>query len=143
MARKKMSETKSNRKRNNVGASVKELSSKSISTSSVRDITSLADRLVSVTDLGRGKAASVVSHITKDKKPFLILKNNKPKAAIIDIDQLNELLEDQENYRLLLLVQNRMKNYDENKTYSHTEVLEELNITEEEIRAVMDEVEIE
>lgn len=110
---------------------------------SLTDIKNIVDRLVSVTDLSRGKATKVINDVKRTKEPYIILKNSKPVAAVIDIEQLTEILKIQEEHIMLQLAEERMKNHDPSKTLTHEQVLERYGITEAEVSGAMDSVEIE
>lgn len=99
--------------------------------------------MVSVTEIGRGKITSVLNDISKNKMPYYIVRNNKPEAAIIRIDDLENLLEMQENYELLQMAVERLKNMDPDKSIPMGEIMEKYGITEEEVKAGMETVEIE
>jgi len=113
------------------------------------DISNVINHIVSITDLARGKAAKVLNTVVKEKVPFIILKNNKPQAALIDINIYNELVnvsrkyqEYMENIELLKIAEMRMKTFDQAKTYTRTEALKKLNLTEDDLEAVRNEVEL-
>jgi antitoxin StbD len=100
-------------------------------------------KMVTVTEIGRGKITSVLNDISKDKKPYFIIRNNKPEAAIVSIEDLANLLEMQENYELLQMAVERMKNFDPNKSIPMSKVMEKYGITEEEVKEGIETVEIE
>ena len=113
------------------------------------DISNIMNHIISITDLGRGKAAKVLNSVVKEKMPFLIFKNNKPQAALVDIGVYNELVESRkkylehlENIQLLEMAEKRMENFDQSKTYTRTEALKKLDLTEEDLASVRDEVEL-
>ena len=99
--------------------------------------------MVTVTEIGRGKITSVLNDISKNKMPYYIVRNNKPEAAIILIEDLEKLLEVQENYELLRIAMERSKNIDIGKNIPMSEVLEKYGITAAEVKAGMETVEIE
>jgi prevent-host-death family protein len=113
------------------------------------DISNVINHMISITDLARGKAAKVLNSVVKEKVPYIILKNNKPLAALVDIDIYNELVdkskkysESLENLELLEIAEKRMENFDQAKTYTHAEALKKLNLTEEDLAVVRNEVEL-
>lgn len=100
-------------------------------------------KMVTVTDIGRGKITYVLNEISKDKKPYFIVRNNKPEAAIIPIEDLESLLEIQENYELLQIAIERIKDTDPNENISMNDVMKKYGITEEEVKNGIETVEIE
>ena len=100
-------------------------------------------KMVTVSDIGRGKITAVLNDISKDKQPYFIIRNNKPEAAIISIEDLTSLLEAQENYELLKLAVERMKTFDSNKSIPMSAVMEKYGITEDEVHEGRETVEIE
>jgi|LSQX01.2.fsa_nt_gb prevent-host-death family protein len=100
-------------------------------------------KMVTVTEIARGKITSVLNNISKDKKPYFIVRNNKPEAAIVSIEDLTALLEAQENYELLQLTVERMKNFDPDKSIPMSEVMKKYGITQEEVKKGIETVEIE
>jgi len=100
-------------------------------------------RMVTVTEIGRGKITSVLNDISKDKQPYFIIRNNKPEAAIVPIEDLASLLEIQENYELLQLAVERMKTFDSSKSIPMSEIMMKYGITEDEVRQGIETVEIE
>ncbi|MDD4146054.1 MAG: type II toxin-antitoxin system Phd/YefM family antitoxin [Clostridia bacterium] len=100
-------------------------------------------KMVTVSEIGRGRITTVLNDLSKDKQPYFIIRNNKPEAAILTIEDLTELLEIQENYELLQLAVERMKNFDLEKTIPMDEVMKKYGITEDEVQKGMETVEIE
>ncbi|MDD4665686.1 MAG: type II toxin-antitoxin system Phd/YefM family antitoxin [Clostridia bacterium] len=100
-------------------------------------------KMVTVSEIGRGRITTVLNDLSKDKQPYFIIRNNKPEAAILTIEDLTELLEIQENYELLQLAVERMKNFDQEKTIPMDEVMKKYGITEDEVQKGMETVEIE
>lgn len=100
-------------------------------------------KFVTVTEIGRGKITAVLNEISKNKSPYYIVRNNKPEAAIITIEDLEMLLEAQENYELLQVAMKREKNYDPAKNILMSEIMEKYGITEEEIKNDLEMVDIE
>ena len=109
----------------------------------LRIMENLITRLVSVTDLSRGMVTKVIGDVAKNKKPYIVLKNNKPQAAIVAIEEFNKLLAAQEELYLLKIAEERITNTDYSKSLSHTQVLEKYNITESEVDAAVDKIEFE
>lgn len=101
-----------------------------------KSLTSLIKHIVSISDLSRGKASKIISKVQKENETYVIIKNNKPAAAIVPI----ELLED---YELLSIAAERIRNFDPAKAISHETILNKYNLTEESLAELEDEIEIE
>lgn len=100
-------------------------------------------KMVTVSEIGRGKITSVLNDMTKDKQPYFIIRNNKAEAAIVPIEDLTHLLEIQENYELLQMAVERLKNFDPKTAIPMSEVMKKYGITEDEVQKGMETVEIE
>jgi len=48
--------------------------------------------MISVSELGRGQASKVIQAIEETGNPYIIVKNNKPQAVILSIDDYSDLL---------------------------------------------------
>jgi galactokinase len=59
------------------------------------------------------------------------------------VDEYTELLEARENLELLQMADDRMKNFNQQETLSHDDILKEYNISEERLDKIMESVEIE
>lgn len=107
------------------------------------DLREMLDRLISVSDLSRGMASKIIQQVGNNKNQYIVVKNNKPEAVILSVDEYTELLEAKENLELLQMADNRMKNFRQNETLSHDDILKEYNVSEEQIDKIMESVEIE
>jgi len=103
----------------------------------------LASYMISVSDLGRGKASKIIEKVAKKKEHYIVVKNNKPQAVIIPIEEYDELIEAQEDLELLQLAIERTKNLKEGETLPFEEILKEDGLTKEELKKYIDIVEIE
>lgn len=107
------------------------------------DLRDIISRLISVSDLSRGMASKIIQNVGKNKEQYIVVKNNKPEAVIISVEEYIELMEAKENLELLQMAESRMKNYAQEATFSHDEVLNRYNIKEEKLDELMETVEIE
>lgn len=114
------------------------------------DVSKLVNHIISITDLARGKATKVLNTVVKEKVPYLIFKNNKPQAALIDIEVYNDLIQTKKKYDemmieeyLLGIAEGRIEKHDPSKTKDFEEVLKKYNIAMADLDAVADKVEIE
>ncbi|ADL08324.1 type II toxin-antitoxin system Phd/YefM family antitoxin [Thermosediminibacter oceani] len=107
------------------------------------DLKDLVSYMISVSDLGRGKASKIIEEVANRKEHYIIIKNNKPQAVIIPIDQYDELMEAQEELELLQLAIERMKNLKEEDLIPFDEALKEASLNEKELEQYIDLVEIE
>lgn len=48
--------------------------------------------MISVSELGRGQASRVIQAVEENKNSYIVVKNNKPQAVIISIDEYSSLL---------------------------------------------------
>lgn len=103
----------------------------------------LVSQMISVSELSRGRASKIVDEVAKKKKNFLIIKNNKPQAVIMPIDLYDELIQAQENSKLLQLLLERTKNSKQENSSAFEQVVKEAGFTLEEIDKLAESVEIE
>ncbi len=108
-----------------------------------QDFRGALDHIISVSDLGRGKASKVIQSVESSKEQFIVVKNNKPQAIIMSVDEYNELLESKEELELLLLATKRLKDADQSEYTSFEDVMKEFDITDDELDDLEDSVVIE
>ena len=97
--------------------------------------------LVPISQFNRGQASRIFDRLHTESQ-LVVLKNNAPAAGILSPEEYTRLTEMEENYRLLMLAQERLASADPKKLRSMETVMEDLGITQEEIDAAED-VEIE
>jgi len=107
------------------------------------DLRNVISKLISVSDLSRGMASKIIQKVGKDKEQYIVVKNNKPEAVILSVDEYMELMEAKEDLELMQLAESRMRNYVPEETASHDDVLNRYNIKEEKLDELMETVEIE
>lgn len=107
------------------------------------DLREIIGRLISVSDLSRGMASKIIQQVGKNKEQYIVVKNNKPEAVILSVDEYTELLEARENLELLQMANERMKNSNQQETLSHDEILQQYKISEERLDKLAATVEIE
>lgn len=107
----------------------------------IQNIKNIFKALVSVSDLGRGGASKIINEVEKNKAHYIVIKNNKPKAVIVPMEDYIEYNEAMEDIELLIAAENRMKSYNPASLISHEEVLKQSGLTEEDLQGI--EVEIE
>jgi prevent-host-death family protein len=56
------------------------------------DLRHVFNCMISVSDLGRGQASKVIQAIEETGNPHIIIKNNKPQAVLISIQDYMDLL---------------------------------------------------
>ncbi len=56
------------------------------------DLRKVFDCMISVSELGRGQASKVIQAVEDEGNPYIVVKNNKPQAVIISIDEYTELM---------------------------------------------------
>lgn len=97
--------------------------------------------LVSISQFSKGQATQVFDRL-KNEPQLVVLKNNVPAAILLSPDEFSRLAEIEENYRLMLLAQERLDNNNINNARSEADVMASLGITEDDIENAED-VEIE
>lgn len=107
------------------------------------DLRDALDHIISVSELGRGQASKVIQVVKSRKEQFIVVKNNKPEAIIMSIEEYNELMESKEELELLLLATERVKNTNISGYKDFDQLLEEEGITHEQLDTIIDDVEIE
>lgn len=107
------------------------------------DLRNALNHIISVSDLGRGKASKVIQDVEKNKDQYIVVKNNRPQAVILSIDEYNTLMETREELELLLLATKRFSENDSEKYTSMKNVLEEMGVSDSEIDELAESVEIE
>ena len=99
----------------------------------------LLSSTVSISDLTRAGAKKIFDSLSNDESK-IILKNNKPIAALVSTDRYQELLEKEENLQLIQLSLSRMTKNQE--TISREEFYKNNGITEDYLNDLPD-VEVE
>lgn len=107
------------------------------------DLRDIIGKLISVSDLSRGMASKIIQRVGKDKEQYIVVKNNKPEAVILSVEEYIELMEAKEDLQLLQIADIRIKNYVPEEVASHKDVLSRYNIREEKLDQLMETVEIE
>ena len=107
------------------------------------DLRNILGHIISVSDLGRGKASKVISEIEKNNDQYIVIKNNKPQAVILSIDEYNNLLESKEELELLLMASSRIKEINSDEYTDMSDVMKDFGIEDEELDKLLESVEIE
>ncbi len=107
------------------------------------DLRAALDHMISVSELGRGQASKVVQDVEQNKEQYIVVKNNKPQAIIISIDEYMNLMEAREELDLFMIAQKRMNDGSGGATIEFNDVLEELGISLDELDKIKDKVELE
>lgn len=71
------------------------------------DLRPAINHMISVSDLGRGQASRVIQAVEKSKEQYIVVKNNKPQAVLISIEEYMDLMESKEELELLLMANER------------------------------------
>lgn len=56
------------------------------------DLRKVFDSMISVSELGRGQASKVIQAVEDLGNPYIVVKNNKPQAVIVSINEYTELM---------------------------------------------------
>lgn len=105
------------------------------------DLRPAINHMISVSDLGRGQASRVIQDVEKSKEQYIVVKNNKPQAVLISIEEYMSLMESKEELELLLVANDRMKIQKESIDFE--QILDEFGLTENELDQIESDVDIE
>lgn len=113
----------------------------------------LIGHLVPVSDFSKGKTAKIFEDIKKRRSEYVVLKNNQPSAVLMSVEHysdiikkarmMEDLLERIEDAKLSAEASAIAEKYDPDKADSMESILAEAGISEQEVDALMDKVEIE
>lgn len=86
---------------------------------------------IPLTDLNRGKASRIIDRLNEMKQSVFIVKNNKPEAVMISVEEYTEFQE----YLLQKEVSRRLEQYKAGiiETYTREDILHEFNISEQDL----------
>lgn len=70
------------------------------------DLRRVFDCMISVSELGRGQASKVIQAVEDEGNPYIVVKNNKPQAVIISINEYTELMRSRDLLNSMNSVQN-------------------------------------
>ena len=101
----------------------------------------ILDNIVPISDFNRGKATTAFGKVGHDK-PVIVMKRNAPSFVIVTPDDYRKAKEAEENYALLCLALERMRDFDPSQTVSREESMAKFGITQADLDA-MNEVEFE
>lgn len=101
----------------------------------------ILDNIVPISTFSRGGAAKAFAK-AKASAPVIVVKNNEPIAVVSTPEEYARLSEAEENYVLLCEALYRIEHAKGERTYTRSELMAELGITQEDIDAVTeDEIE--
>ena len=92
----------------------------------------LLQRLVPISQFNKGQAAKIFDRLHSERE-LIVLKNNQPSAIILSPEEYTRLIEIEENYFLLLEANKRIEDNGNNKTISFDSVMNNLDISEDEL----------
>lgn len=93
--------------------------------------------LVSISQFSKGQTTKVFDRL-KNEPQLVVLKNNVPVAILLSPDEFSRMAEIEENYRLLMLAQERLAHDNLANARSEADVMARLGISESEIDAAED-----
>lgn len=88
--------------------------------------------LVSVTQFNKGQASKIFDRLRTERQ-LIVLKNNAPSAVILSPEEYERLSDIEEDYRLLLLAQERIADGGLERTIPFREAMADLGISDVEI----------
>ncbi len=99
-------------------------------------INNLLKSIIPISRFNKGEANKIFEEV-QDVGYKLVIKNNNPACVLVSIENFSEMVEEIENYHLLIEANKRMTNTS-GITYTHEEILDNYNIKV----AELDEVEV-
>lgn len=93
--------------------------------------------LVSISQFSKGQATRVFDRL-KNEPQLVVLKNNVPAAILLSPEEFGRLAEIEENYRLLMLAQERLSDEQLANARDEASVMRALGISEADIDAAED-----
>lgn len=99
--------------------------------------TNLLQSLVPISQFNKGQAAKIFDRL-RSQSELIVLKNNKPSAVILSPEEYTRLTEIEEDYYLLLEAEKRIENNGERKAIPLQKVMEDLDISEDELLGAED-----
>ena len=96
------------------------------------DLRKVFDCMISVSELGRGQASKVIQAVEDEGNPYIVVKNNKPQAIIISVNEYTELMKAKELLKSIQTPHNSLyHNYSAANSFSaksNTLTEDEINI---------------
>ncbi len=103
--------------------------------------TNITKSLVSISQFNKGQASRIFDRLhTEDQ--IVVLKNNKPEAVIVSLEEYDRLTEAEEDNYLLIEAIERLQKNDDKPGVSMDEIMADLGITQKDLDAI-DDVEFE
>lgn len=93
---------------------------------------SILNSLVSVTQFNKGQASKIFDRLRTEQR-LIVLKNNAPSAVILSPEEYDRLVEIEEDYRLLVQAQKRLKNSPAENAVSFNDALTHFGISATEL----------
>lgn len=93
---------------------------------------SILNSLVSVTQFNKGQASKIFDRLRTEQR-LIVLKNNAPYAVILSPEEYDRLVEIEEDYRLLVQAQKRLKNSPAENAVSFNDTLTHFGISATEL----------
>ena len=92
----------------------------------------LLQSLVPISQFNKGQAAKIFDRLRSERE-LIVLKNNQPSAIILSPEEYTRLTEIEEDYFLLLEANKRMEDNVNKTTISFDPMMNNLEISEEEL----------
>lgn len=92
------------------------------------------DKLIPISLFNKGKAAQIFERLDKEKE-LIVLKNNQPSAILLSPGEYSRLLEIEEDYRLLVEANKRLRNP---QVVSYEDAISQLGIDASELKVAED-----
>ena len=106
----------------------------------MQDVTNAISQTISISMFNRGLAGRIFEDVKKSGAK-VVVKNNKPECVLLSPDEYVKLMDELNDARLLALANERMTAFDPSNVILKSDVLNELDLTTDEL-AEAEEVEI-
>lgn len=97
----------------------------------------ILNTLIPITLFNKGQASRIFDRLRTENQ-LVVLKNNQPAAVILSPEEFARLSEIEEDYQLLAEATKRLADNNSSSVTPMEDVLNELDITEEELNAAED-----
>lgn len=90
---------------------------------------SIFDDIISITEFNKGRAGRIFESV-KAGSPKIVFKNNVPECVLISPELYKAMLDQLEDLQLIALSNERMKNYDPERSISSEEIKRKYGCTD-------------
>lgn len=102
-------------------------------------VSNMLNSIIPISRFNKGEAGKIFNEVN-DSGIKIVVKNNKPTCVLITPEKYEEIMEIIEDYKLFVEAEKRMKFAKEKDFISHEKIMEEFNISDDDLEDI--EVEI-